>query len=71
MQERLHNARTAGAARNTSLVLVGLCGAGKSKLALNYIYTHREDYSAVFWVDETAGVCGAGLLTDIRGAVSF
>jgi len=30
---------------------VGLGGAGKSQLALNYIQTHRKDYCAIFWVD--------------------
>ena len=33
------------------VVLVGLGGAGKSQLTLNYIRTHRTEYDAVFWVD--------------------
>ena len=51
VEERLNSARAAGAAQNTIVILVGLGGAGKSQLALNHIHTHREDYSAVFWVD--------------------
>lgn len=51
IKERLRDARIAGAAHSSMLILVGLGGAGKMQLALNYIQMHREDYAAIFWVD--------------------
>ena len=50
-EERLRDARIAGAAHSGMLPLIGLGGAGKSQLAMNYIEMHREDYATVFWVD--------------------
>lgn len=46
VEERLENA-----SGTAILVLVGLGGAGKTQLTLNYIQTHSTTYSAVFWVD--------------------
>ncbi|OQN95386.1 hypothetical protein B0A48_18634 [Cryoendolithus antarcticus] len=51
VKERLHASRADGGTHSRLVVLVGLGGAGKSQLALNYIQTHRKEYDAVFWVD--------------------
>lgn len=51
MEERLHKACGTRAARDSTVILVGLGGAGKSQLALDYIHQDREEYSAVFSVD--------------------
>ncbi|KAK3621115.1 hypothetical protein LTR56_022979 [Elasticomyces elasticus] len=51
VEERMYDARAAGAACRSVVIMVGLGGAGKSQLALHYIQTHRTEYSAVFWVD--------------------
>jgi hypothetical protein len=34
-----------------TLSVMGLGGAGKSQLVLNYIQEYRRDYSAVFWIE--------------------
>lgn len=47
----MHDARAGGGGHSSIVVLVGLGGAGKSQLALNYIQTHGTEYNAVFWVD--------------------
>ncbi|KAF8455069.1 P-loop containing nucleoside triphosphate hydrolase protein [Kalaharituber pfeilii] len=35
----------------TQVVLYGMGGIGKTQLALEYVYRHSEDYSAVFWIN--------------------
>ncbi|KAI7194846.1 hypothetical protein KC316_g4698, partial [Hortaea werneckii] len=51
VEERIREARASGGTQSSIVVLVGLGGAGKSQLALNYIQTRRTEYNAVFWVD--------------------
>ncbi|KAK0887580.1 hypothetical protein LTR02_017094 [Friedmanniomyces endolithicus] len=55
VEARLHEARSGGRIHSSIVVLVGLGGAGKSQLALNYIQAHRKEYNAVFWVDARLG----------------
>ena len=44
--------------------LCGLGGMGQTQIALEYIYRHALDYSAVFWISaETEGNIVAGLLS--------
>lgn len=35
------------------VVLHGLGGMGKTQLAFNYVCEHKNDYSAVFWLNGT------------------
>lgn len=37
------------------IVLHGLGGMGKTQIALEYVHSYYEGYSAVFWVDGTSG----------------
>ena len=37
--------------RGSSVLLHGLGGLGKTQLALEYAYRHREKFSAIFWID--------------------
>ena len=38
------------ARRQTTLVLHGLGGIGKTQLALEFVKRHRDEYSAIFWI---------------------
>jgi tetratricopeptide (TPR) repeat protein len=58
--EELHRALTHGAA----VALTGLGGIGKTQLALEYAYRHRDQYRAVWWVRADDG---ATLATDYAG----
>ena len=61
--EELHRALTRGAA----VALTGLGGIGKTQLALEYAYRHRDQYRVVWWVraDDEATLAAdyAGLAT--------
>ena len=54
--EELHRALTRGAA----IALTGLGGIGKTQLALEYAYRHRDEYRVVWWVraDDEATLAG-------------
>ncbi|KAJ9650815.1 hypothetical protein H2198_009882 [Neophaeococcomyces mojaviensis] len=51
LETHLHN-RIAHASRSSQIEVVhGIGGAGKTQLVLDYIQRHRQDYSAVFWIE--------------------
>jgi Tfp pilus assembly protein PilF len=58
--EELHRALTRGAA----VALTGLGGIGKTQLALEYAYRHRDEYRVVWWVRADDG---ATLAADYAG----
>jgi tetratricopeptide (TPR) repeat protein len=58
--EELHQALTRGAA----VALTGLGGIGKTQLALEYAYRHRDEYRVVWWVRAEDG---ATLAADYAG----
>jgi tetratricopeptide (TPR) repeat protein len=63
--EELHRALTPGAA----VALTGLGGIGKTQLALEYAYRHRDEYRVVWWAraDDTATLAAdyAGLAGEL------
>jgi tetratricopeptide (TPR) repeat protein len=51
--QHLHQQLTTYTAEETALPLVisGLSGIGKTQVALEYIYRHRQDYRHIFWIN--------------------
>ncbi|KAF2972232.1 hypothetical protein GQX73_g1280 [Xylaria multiplex] len=45
-----------GKSGQTSCVIHGIGGVGKTQVALEYTYRHREDYSYIFWVRAESSV---------------
>ncbi|KAI0536690.1 P-loop containing nucleoside triphosphate hydrolase protein [Xylaria digitata] len=45
-----------GKSGQTSCVIHGIGGVGKTQVALEYTYRYREDYSYIFWVRAESGV---------------
>jgi len=46
----LREALTSGRPARVTQAIAGLGGVGKTQLALEYVYRHEKDYSAVFWL---------------------
>lgn len=53
LEELLHHAIAYPRHKPRTVIVHGIGGAGKTQLVLDYIQRHREDYSAVFWVEAT------------------
>lgn len=54
LQKEIQAGRRGSATREVHIVLYGTGGMGKTQLALEYVYSHSQDYSAVFWVNATS-----------------
>lgn len=54
LQDEIQVGRRGSATREARVVLYGTGGMGKTQLALQYVYSHSQDYSAVFWVNTTS-----------------
>jgi hypothetical protein len=39
---------------NHQMMLYGLGGMGKTQLALEYVYSHRENYERIYWINVTS-----------------
>ncbi|RPB26407.1 hypothetical protein L211DRAFT_769464, partial [Terfezia boudieri ATCC MYA-4762] len=51
------------------VVLHGTGGIGKTQLALQYVYRHKEAYSSVFWIN-AANYTAIGRLLDMTGKLN-
>jgi tetratricopeptide (TPR) repeat protein len=51
IEHQLRPTLLAEKSRRTVVVIRGLGGIGKTKLAANYAQLHQDDYSAIFWMD--------------------
>jgi tetratricopeptide (TPR) repeat protein len=51
IEQQLQPALLAEKSRRTVVVIRGLGGIGKTKLAANYAQLHQDGYSAIFWMD--------------------
>jgi tetratricopeptide (TPR) repeat protein len=51
IEQQLQPALLAEKSRRTVIVIRGLGGIGKTKLAANYAQLHQDNYSAIFWMD--------------------
>ncbi len=49
LAEKLHPGEAVAFALPQALAISGLGGIGKTQLAVEYAYRHRQDYQAVFW----------------------
>jgi len=51
LEEQFHNRNVSVHHKTPTVVVHGIGGAGKTQLVLDYIQRHRQDYSAIFWIE--------------------
>lgn len=54
-----------------SVALCGLGGSGKTQLALEYVYRHREDYEACLWISCDTPIKAAQGFVDVARKLAF